>query len=132
MNKFIKNILLLLFIVLVFVSGAALGARYSLSKEMQVHEELLVQNLTIFADCKKHMCDELMQKTLIMQNDAAIGKYEQVESQSKSGLFSLLNQGIWPVIYFTFSADDNLSSQKLRAYYSKIGCGLDGVICHSK
>lgn len=130
MNKIVKNAFLFLLVFSAFVFGSALGAKYALNREMQIHEELLIQNLATLADCKKQDCDEKMQKILIQQNDSAISKYEQVESESKNAFFIMFGQGVWALIYSIYAFDDNASSNKLRDYYSKIGCGLNNVICH--
>lgn len=119
--------------IIAFVIGASLGAKYSITREMQLHEEVLVQNLTILADCKIHQCDKNLQRILIQENDSALTQYTGLEEDSRKNFFVYLGHGAWSVLFSIYTPSDSaMSSERLRKYYKNLGCGLNSVLCQPK
>jgi len=127
-------VLLVIFVTTVaFIVGAALGAKYSIAREMQLHEEVLIRNLPILAECKLHECNKILQQLLVQENDAAIDQYTSLERESTNRFFLNFGHGVWSIVYTLYSDSGSVTpSKRLREYYKKMGCGLSGIICQKK
>ena len=119
-------------ILIAFITGEALGAKYALIREMQLYEEMLARNLPILSYCKINQCDEELQKILIQENDTAIQQYVLLERTYTNTLNRNVWYATWPIVFSLYSAPKSVTpSERLRGYYKKLGCGLNGVICQT-
>ena len=131
-KKLVGIALILSVILIAFVVGESLGARYALIREMQLHETVLARNLPIFSYCKVNRCDENIQKALLQANDAAIQQYALLENT----YMDTLNRSFWyvtgPVGFSLYFDPQSVTpTERLRGQYKKLECGLNGIVCVS-
>ncbi len=130
-KKLGRTIAIFVSVLIAFIAGEALGSNYALLKEMQLHEQILVRNLSIFSKCKSNQCNQDFQESLVQENDIAIQQYTLLEATSKS----ILNRGFWytigPLAFAIYNNQSVTPSERLRGYYEKLGCGINGVICQN-
>ncbi|WP_435106768.1 hypothetical protein [Arhodomonas sp. AD133] len=112
-----------------FVLGLALISKYTVIREMQIYEEQLAENLTMFSYCKKEQCGTKIQKMLVRQNDKAIDRVAALQQELDDSSVAQIPFGVPIVAVLSYGSIEVPSSENLRHDYERLGCGLNGVIC---
>jgi hypothetical protein len=114
-----------------FVIGAGMAMQASIWMSLNESELTLITNYSILRDCKRHPCDDAIQKQLVEENDEALQRMADRKGTLSGNIISwYLGSAAFAAVFPIYAPNDERTFDAAKTPYEKLGCGLQGILCN--
>lgn len=109
-------------------TSVLLGSYFRVNEARSLRDKL-VENQALLASCKVNACRPERQQLLVAENDVALKKLSQLESEQKMGA---VERSFWTLVAATLVTNQvsqaEPSASEIRQRYKAMGCGIGGTL----